>query len=174
MRAVASRISGSRSSRTGSNATSPLDAMPELVAELEQLVEENPLRERLQGQLMRALYGTGRQGDALDVYRRARRTLSEELGLEPGPQLQELERKILNQDPELAPATRSPRTRVRSRPTVRRVNRRIALLALLGVLLLSAAIAGIVRATGGGATARSSRRRTLWRSSIRTAIVSSR
>ena len=123
---------------------------PELITELEQLVEENPLRERLQGQLMRALYGTGRQGDALDVYRRARRTLSEELGLEPGPQLQELERKILNQDPELAPATRSPRARVRSRPTVRRVNRRIALPALLGVLLLSAAIAGIVRATSGG------------------------
>jgi YVTN family beta-propeller protein len=122
---------------------------PELVAELEQLVEENPLRERLQGELMRALYGTGRQGDALDVYRRARRTLSEELGLEPGPQLQELERKILNQDPELAPATRPPRTRVRSRPTVKRVNRRFALLALLGLVLLSAAIAGIVRATGG-------------------------
>ena len=122
---------------------------PELVAELEQLVEENPLRERLQGQLMRALYGTGRQGDALDVYRRARRTLSEELGLEPGPQLQELERKILNQDPELAPATRSPRTRVRPRPTVKRVSRRFALFALLGVLLLSAAITGIVRATGG-------------------------
>jgi YVTN family beta-propeller protein len=121
----------------------------ELVGELEQLVEENPLRERLQGQLMRALYGTGRQGDALDVYRRARRTLSEELGLEPGPQLQELERKILNQDPELAPATRSPRTRMRSRSTVKRVNRRFAALALLGVLLLSGAIAGIVRATGG-------------------------
>jgi YVTN family beta-propeller protein len=122
---------------------------PELVAELEQLVEENPLRERLHGQLMRALYGTGRQGDALDVYRRARRTLSEELGLEPGPQLQELERKILNQDPELAPATRSPRPRVRSRPTVKRVNRRFAVLVLLGALLLAAAIVGIVRATGG-------------------------
>ena len=121
----------------------------ELLGELEQLLEENPLRERLQGQLMRALYGTGRQGDALDVYRRARRTLSEELGLEPGPQLQELERKILNQDPELAPATRPPRTRVRSRPAVKRVNRRLAVVALLGLLLLSAAIAGIVRATGG-------------------------
>jgi YVTN family beta-propeller protein len=121
----------------------------ELVAPLEQLVEEHPLRERLQGQLMRALYGTGRQGDALDVYRRARRTLSQELGLEPGPQLQELERKILNQDPELAPAMRSPRTRVRSRPAVKRANRHFAVLALLGVLLLSAAIAGIVRATGG-------------------------
>jgi DNA-binding SARP family transcriptional activator/streptogramin lyase len=123
----------------------------ELVAELEQLVEENPLRERLQGQLMRALYGTGRQGDALDVYRRARRTLSEQLGLEPGPQLQELERKILNQDPELAPATPSPHARVRSRPVVRRANRRSALLVLLAALLVAAAIVGIVRATGGDA-----------------------
>jgi YVTN family beta-propeller protein len=119
----------------------------ELVAELEQLVEENPLRERLQGQLMRALYGTGRQGDALDVYRRARRTLSEELGLEPGPRLQELERKILNQDPDLAPTAPSPR--VRSQPLVRRANRRLALLVLLGALLLAAAVVGIVRATGG-------------------------
>jgi YVTN family beta-propeller protein len=118
----------------------------ELVAELEQLVAENPLRERVQGQLMRALYGTGRQGDALDAYRRARRTLSEELGLEPGPQLQELERKILNQDPELASAAPSPG--MRSTPTVRRTNRRLALLVLLGALLLAAAIVGIVRATG--------------------------
>lgn len=120
----------------------------ELVAELEQLVEENPLRERLQGQLMLALYGTGRQGDALDAYRRARRTLSEELGLEPGPRLQELERKILNQDPELALTAPSPR--LRSRPPAGRTNRRLALLVVLGALLVAAAIVGIVRATGGG------------------------
>jgi YVTN family beta-propeller protein len=119
----------------------------ELVAELEQLVEKNPLRERLQGQLMRAFYGTGRQGDALDVYRQARRTLSEELGLEPGPQLQELERKILNQDPELASTAPSPR--VGSQPPIRRTSRRLGLIVLLGALLLAAAIFGIVRATGG-------------------------
>jgi YVTN family beta-propeller protein len=121
----------------------------ELVGELEQLVEENPLRERLQGQLMRAFYATGRQGDALDVYRRARRTLSEQLGLEPGPQLQELERKILNQDPELAPAPAALPSRLRSRPPLRRANRRVGLLVLLGALILAAALVGIVRATGG-------------------------
>ena len=81
----------------------------ELVPELEELVAENPLRERLQGQLMRALYGSGRQADALDSYRRARKTLSEELGLEPSQQLQELERRILNQDPGLAPPMRTRR-----------------------------------------------------------------
>ena len=122
----------------------------ELVPELEQLVDEHPLRERLQGQLMRALYGMGRQGDALDVYRRARRTLSEELGLEPGPQLQELERKILNQDPELTPSAPSPRVRP-SRQPPRRANRRWAVFVVLGGLLLAAAIVGIVRATGGNA-----------------------
>ncbi len=55
----------------------------ELVPELEELVRENPLRESLQGQLMRALYGAGRQADALEAYRQARKTLSQELGLEP-------------------------------------------------------------------------------------------
>jgi YVTN family beta-propeller protein len=74
----------------------------ELVSELENLVAEHPLRERLYGQLMLALYRAGRQGDALETFRRARRTLSEELGLEPGPQLQELERNILQQHPALA------------------------------------------------------------------------
>src|SRR5207244_13650638 len=69
----------------------------ELIPELEQLVSEEPLRERLQGQLMRALYGAGRQADALETYRQARRELSEELGLEPGPGLQELARKVLQQ-----------------------------------------------------------------------------
>jgi predicted ATPase/DNA-binding SARP family transcriptional activator len=70
----------------------------ELVAELERLVAEHPLRERLRGQLMLALYRAGRQADALHVYQRGRRTVVEELGIEPGPALQRLERQILNQD----------------------------------------------------------------------------
>jgi DNA-binding SARP family transcriptional activator len=74
---------------------------PELVDELEGLVADHPLRERLRGQLMLALYRAGRQKDALDVYQAARHTLQEELGLEPSEELRALERRILEQDPAL-------------------------------------------------------------------------
>ncbi|MEU8103987.1 BTAD domain-containing putative transcriptional regulator [Nonomuraea muscovyensis] len=67
----------------------------ELVGELSGLIEEHPLRERLHGQLMIALYRCGRRADALEVYQRARRLLISELGLEPGPQLRELETSII-------------------------------------------------------------------------------
>jgi len=83
-----------------------------LVGELEALVAEHPLRERLRGQLMLALYRSGRQAEALDAYRAARRLLDEELGLEPSEELQHLERAILVHDPSLEPrrlvATRPP------------------------------------------------------------------
>ncbi len=73
----------------------------ELVPEVERLVGENPLRERLRGQLMLALYRCGRQADALEVYRTGRRLLDEELGLKPDDELQRLEKAILNHDPSL-------------------------------------------------------------------------
>jgi peptide/nickel transport system substrate-binding protein len=74
---------------------------PELVAELAELVEQNPLRERLRGQLMLALYRSGRQAEALEVYQEFRRGLSEQLGLDPGPALRQLELAILGRDPSL-------------------------------------------------------------------------
>jgi DNA-binding SARP family transcriptional activator len=90
----------------------------DLVSELEGLVVHHPLRERLRGQLMLALYRCGRQADALDAYRKGRRLLDEELGLEPGEALQRLERAILNQDPALAPATPPPPVAEVPEPTV--------------------------------------------------------
>jgi WD40 repeat protein/DNA-binding SARP family transcriptional activator len=73
----------------------------DLVAELEGAVARHPLRERLYGQLMLALYRCGRQAEALDVYRRARGTLVEEIGVEPGPDLRSRQAAILAQDPAL-------------------------------------------------------------------------
>lgn len=81
----------------------------ELIPELQALVARHPLRERLRGALMLALYRSGRQADALQVYQQGRRALAEELGLEPSPALQQLERRILEHDPALAgPKRRRP------------------------------------------------------------------
>ncbi|MFI0544903.1 BTAD domain-containing putative transcriptional regulator [Streptomyces sp. WSLK1-3] len=73
----------------------------DLVGELESLTAQHPLRERMQGQLIRALYGAGRQAEALEVYRRARAVLNAELGLEPSADLRALEQAVLRQDPAL-------------------------------------------------------------------------
>ena len=76
----------------------------EVVAELEALVAAHPLREGLRGQLMVALYRAGRQGLGLAAYSDARRTLSDELGIDPSTRLRDLERAVLQQDPRLDPA----------------------------------------------------------------------
>ena len=77
----------------------------ELTGALEALVQEHPLRERLWVQLILALYRAGRQGDALGAYQRARAVLADELGVDPGPELRQLEGAVLAQDPALdAPA----------------------------------------------------------------------
>jgi DNA-binding SARP family transcriptional activator len=90
-----------------------LGAGPGLVAELEGLVAAHPFRERLRGQLMLALYRSGRQADALEAYQDARRTLVEELGIEPSASLRELEQAILRQDACLASAGRPQASGVR-------------------------------------------------------------
>jgi DNA-binding SARP family transcriptional activator len=87
----------------------------QLVGELEALVREHPLRERPRAALMRALYASGRQVEALEAYRDARALLVEELGIEPSPELQELERAILRHDSSLAA---SPETQRRHRAIV--------------------------------------------------------
>ena len=82
-----------------------------LVADLRAALDESPFRERLWAQLMLALYRAGRQAEALEAFQQARRTLAEELGLEPGPDLQRLQAAILSQDPAIAPVpvARAPR-----------------------------------------------------------------
>ncbi len=81
----------------------------DVIAELEALVAEHPLRERFRALLMLALYRAGRQAEALDVYQDARRTLVDELGIEPGRELRELHQTILRQDPALEPAAEPTR-----------------------------------------------------------------
>jgi YVTN family beta-propeller protein len=114
----------------------------EVAVELESLVREYPLRERLRGQQMLALYGIGRQGEALDAYRAARETLVTELGIEPGPALRELERRILDQDPALAVARRPLLARARRRPGARVLVAGVAVLVAAGVGLAVALHSG--------------------------------
>jgi DNA-binding SARP family transcriptional activator len=93
----------------------------DLVAELQALVAEHPLRERLRAQLMLALYRSGRQAEALDVHRQGRRRLVDELGIEPGPVLRKLERAILRQDAALEPlAEPKPNSATPTAPARRR------------------------------------------------------
>jgi DNA-binding SARP family transcriptional activator/ABC-type branched-subunit amino acid transport system substrate-binding protein len=108
-----------------------------LVGELESLVARHPLRERLRAQLMLALYRSDRQAEALRVYQDGRRTLAEELGLEPSESLRRLERQILEQDPSLAvPAI--PREPPRGQA------RRGSRLLLVSALVLAAAVVAAV------------------------------
>ena len=88
-------------------ARSDLGGGAEIIGELERLVADHPLRESLWVLLITALYRSGRQADALAAYQRVQHTLAEELGLDPGPELQEVERKVLHHDQDLRPAPTS-------------------------------------------------------------------
>jgi YVTN family beta-propeller protein len=127
----------------------------ELVGELRDLVARHPLRERLRGQLMLALYRSGRQAEALAVYQDFRRMLSEELGLEPGAGLQQLEVAILARDPALdlpaagrASVAIEPERPEGSTAHSRRDRRPVAL--AVGVFLLALVVVGVVAVASGG------------------------
>ena len=118
-----------------------------LVAELRELVDRYPLRERLRAQLMAALYRCGRQAEALESYREVRRTLLEDLGVEPGPALRQLEQAILRQDPSLGAPAPPPA------PVATRLARRWPLLVGAAVLVGAALAAVLAFAHPGGAKA---------------------
>jgi DNA-binding SARP family transcriptional activator len=124
-----------------------LGRLDEVIAEVEKLIAEEPFREPLYERLMLALYRSGRQADALDVYQHARRLLDEELGVEPGPALRELERAILRQDASLEPAPVAARPNLP--PVTERLLGRAAALEEL-VALVCGDTARMVTLTGPG------------------------
>src|SRR5437763_6753201 len=127
-----------------------------LVSELEQLVAQEPLRERPRAQLMLALYRSGRQADALELYRRTRETLSEELGIEPGLELQELERRMLQHDPELERPRPAPRPPAEGAPVPIARRQQVLVLAALALAVVAAVIAAIALTAGGSSGKHSS------------------
>jgi DNA-binding SARP family transcriptional activator/streptogramin lyase len=118
----------------------------DLVPELEALVHAHPLHERLRGHLMLALYRSGRQAEALDVYGDGRTVLLDELGLEPCEELQELQRAILAHDPALAapPRVDAPRAPGAPRSSKRRRLSRPWGAVLVGLAILGGAAAAVV------------------------------
>jgi YVTN family beta-propeller protein len=121
-----------------------------LVPELERLVAQHPLDERLRGQLILALYRSGRQADALQAYRETRETLVETLGIEPSAPLQRLERAILNHDPALELPEGIPRPPAGSRDRRDRRPRRLAVGSALAVAAIVAAAVLLAARNGGG------------------------
>jgi YVTN family beta-propeller protein len=129
----------------------------DLVGELSALLEQHPLRERLRGQVMVALYRCGRQAEAIELYQQYRRALSHELGLDPSPLLRELEASILCRDPKLdlargqrpAPLPRAASARWRAGLPGRRWGPALASAALVAI----AAAVLVVTSTGGGVSA---------------------
>jgi DNA-binding SARP family transcriptional activator len=123
----------------------------QVVAELETLVAAHPLRERLRGQLMLALYRSGRQADALEQYRQTRETLVDQLGIEPSEELQDLQRAILRHDPELD--ARRPGQAPYADPTLPRSRLRWTLAAVAAIALLAGVVAALAFGRGGGSSA---------------------
>ena len=117
----------------------------ELVGELRRLVDENPYREELVARLMVAFYRSGRQAEALEAYETTRRLLMDELGIQPGPDLQRLSGQIVRHDPDLARNV-SPAGSAESRRTVRRRAAGIGVVAVAVGLI--AAVVGLTWESG--------------------------
>jgi DNA-binding SARP family transcriptional activator len=123
----------------------------QLVPELETLVARDPLQERLRGQLILALYRSGRQADALEQYRQTRETLVDQLGIEPSEALQELHRAILRHEPELEARRSGPAPY--ADPTLPRSRLRWTLAAVAAIALLAGVVAALAFGPGGGSSA---------------------
>jgi YVTN family beta-propeller protein len=125
----------------------------ELLDELETLVREHPLRERPAAQLMRALYRAGRQADALTIYKQTRDRLVDELGIEPGRALKELEQAILRQDPALEPAAKRgahpPQPSLVGESHTLRSTRTMVLTAVSAIAIAAAAVIAVALSGNG-------------------------
>jgi predicted ATPase/DNA-binding SARP family transcriptional activator len=110
-----------------------LERHEDVIPTLEALVVEHPLRDRFRAQLMLALYRDGRQAEALEAFRVTRKTLLDEVGLEPSPTLRELERAILRQDPSLRAVQRRRGVRL-PQPRTRLVGRNVDVAAICALL----------------------------------------
>ena len=121
-----------------------------LVGELQALAAENLVHERFVAQLMLALYGSGRQAEALEAYRAHRRRLQDELGIEPDEDIRRLETQILRHDPAVAPPAGAPDRGFPAERGASRRRGRILLLAAVAAAALAAVAALIVAAVEGG------------------------
>jgi YVTN family beta-propeller protein len=127
------------------------------IGELKSRIADDPYAERAHALLMLALYREGRQAESLEVFRNARETLVDELGVEPGPELQALHRRILAQDPALAiPARASPTSPINDEPSAVGAGskrRRGKLVPILGLAVVLIAVAVAIVTVGGGGSA---------------------
>ena len=123
-----------------------------LIGELETLIRAHPLRERLRGQLMLALYRSDRQAEALAAYQDARRMLDEELGLEPSESLQRLERAILVHDPTLEAPVPTPAEVGPTHAVPRPRRRRFILAAALVSVVIAAILSALAFGRDSGST----------------------
>jgi basic membrane lipoprotein Med (substrate-binding protein (PBP1-ABC) superfamily) len=126
----------SRALETRVDADLALGRDAEVVAELRRLIEESPYRERLVAQLMVALYRSGRQAEALEVYERTRRALDDDLGLQPSDELQRLAGQVVRQEPPLRKAARAVQAPEEKRMV--RMATRTSPIALAGALMAAA------------------------------------